>query len=191
METIVDSIAREVSVYFELGTIIEDLAKRDTYEIKAADKDGLLLEHKPHFKGEQKNNLPIGYDELALAFSKGRFFIAGFSSIIEGGNKHNIEKLKRAIKDTRDRIEMEEQTYKNKRLEDEKLRLSLKRRTKRAVRSTRTELEFQTRAELERHQARIAKEEEEYQAKIAHDKKIKILGLERDVQEQRIRFANI
>src|SRR5258708_7608065 len=107
MEAIIDDIAKEVAVYFPLGTVVKDLVKNDLYEIKEANKSGLLLEHKPHFRGEQKNDLPIGYDELVMAFSNGRFFISGFSSVIDGGNKHDLEKLKRAVKDTRDKLELE------------------------------------------------------------------------------------
>jgi hypothetical protein len=206
MEAIIEEIAKEVSIYFILGTVVKDLVKNDLYEIKSFDKKGILLEHKPHFRGEQKNDLPIGYDELVMAFSKDRFFISGFSTVVEGGNKHDLEKLKRAIKDTREKIELEERTIEAKRLADAQARLSLKRRTKRAVRNTRVELEFREKEEAERLRkekeeldarlaqeenerlAKIAKEEEERLAKIAKEKKIKILNKKRASMQMRFRL---
>lgn len=179
MEAIINEITKEVSVYFEIGSIVVDLLKNDAYEIREANKGGLLLEHKPAFRGEQKKDLPIGYDELAMSFSKDRFFISGFSSIVEGGNKHDLEKLKRAIKDTRDKIELEERFNEAKKLTEEKELLSLKRKTKRVVRQVRADQEFQAKEEAER-----------IEAKIVHDKKIKILNLKKISQQQRLRFFN-
>lgn len=108
MDSVIDDIAKEVSVYFSVGTVARDLAKHDDYEIKDINKSGLVFEHKPNIRSEKKNDLPIGYDELDREFSKGRFAIQGFSTTIENGYKHDLEKLKRAIKDTRGRIESEE-----------------------------------------------------------------------------------
>ena len=206
MDAIIDEITKEVSVYFRLGTVVKDVVKNDLYEIKEYSKAGLLLEHKPHFRGEQKNDLPIGYDELVMAFSKGRFFISGFSTVAEGGDKHDLEKLKRAVKDTREKLELEERTIEVKRLADAQHRLSLKRKTKRVVHQTRTEQERQEREEAERIkkekealEARLAKEEKERNdkleqeeedrlAKIEKDRKIKILTKKRSSMQMRFRL---
>lgn len=109
MEAIIEDIAKEVSIFLSVGTIIKDLQKHDDYEVRKVERTGLLLEHKPFLRAEKKDDLTVGYDELVHAFSKGRFFIAGFSSVIENGYKHDLEKLKRAVKDTVDKIKLEEE----------------------------------------------------------------------------------
>jgi len=125
MDAIIEDITKDVSVYFLLGTVARDTVKHDDYEISEVKKDGLVFSHKPFFRAEKKNDLPIGYDELVHAFSKGKFFIHGFSEIIEGGYKHDFEKLKRAIKDTRYRIEKEEQRVLAEKLSSDKTELQL------------------------------------------------------------------
>lgn len=206
MQAIVDDISREVSIYFSEGTVFRDLVKNDIYELKSVDKEGVLLEHKPHFRAEQKNDLHIGYDELAFAYASNRFFISGFSSITSEGNKHDIEKLKRAIKDTRHQLELVEKENEKRKLEEDKMRFVLKRKTKRAVRQTRLEQEYLDRQEAERlreekkqlearlakeeeeRQAQLAKEESDRQAEIARQHKIKLLNKKKSSMQIRLRL---
>ena len=184
METSIKEITEEVAIYFEVGKVVKDLLKNDTYEIKQINKEGLLLEHKPSFRAEPKNDLLIEYDELALAFSKNRFHIDGFSILTEGGSKPDIERLKRAIKDTRDKIEIEKRTLETKMHQETHQTMTLKRKTKRLVRQVRSEEEMKRNAEL----LRLKKEKDN---KIAHEKKIRILNIKNKNQQQRFRIFHI
>jgi hypothetical protein len=109
MEAIIEEITKEVSIPITVGTIIKDLAKRDDYAVRQVNRLDMILEHKPFLRAEKKDDLTIGYDELIHAFSKGRFSITGFSKIIENGYEHDLEKLKRAVKDTVDKIKLAEE----------------------------------------------------------------------------------
>jgi hypothetical protein len=109
MEAIIEEIAKEVSVYIAVGTLIKDISKHDDYEVKKVERAIVILEHKPFLRAEKKDDLSIGYDELVHAFSKGRFYINGFSKIVENGYEHDLNKLKRAVKDTVEKIRSEEE----------------------------------------------------------------------------------
>ena len=214
MEAIIEDIAKEVSIFISVGTIIKDIQKHDDYEIRKTERTGLLLEHKPFLRGEKKDDLTVGYDELIHAFSKGRFFIAGFSSIIENGYKHDLEKLKRAVKDTVDKIKLEEESaelvkvsaqksaleleraeiLKEKAIiEREKLQVmdekeSLVQKRKSKLRSKETREEFMKQEEARLKAEREENERIESEKKMIRDHKIKILLKKKASQQQRFRL---
>lgn len=192
MEAFIDEITKEVSIYFSLGIVFRDLVKHDDYEIKDISKDTITLLHKPLFRSAQKNDLVVAYDELVEVFSKGRFFIQGFSTTIEGGYKHDLDKLKRAVKDTRDRIELEEI-----RIVAEKLSLNKSELEKAKTEAiTARELAEQEKIKAQQtiesvlekrktaNRVKLIAEE----AAAAHSRKIKILTMKKSAMQQRIRI---
>lgn len=123
METILDEISREVAVCFRKGMMADDIKKHDRYEIKDVRKDGLLLEHKPALRGEKKDDLFVGYDELIRITPSNRLLIDGFYTVNDSGAVNNLEKIKRAIKDTIDSLEIEEKRIETSKLAQEKSEL--------------------------------------------------------------------
>lgn len=210
MEAVIEEIAREVSIPISVGTIIRDLAKNDDYEVKVVSRADIILEHKPFLRGEKKDDLTVGYDELVHAFSKGRFFITGFSTTIENGYKHDLEKLKRAVKDTVDKIKLadekaelakvsaqkseleREKEIANKAIEDALKEKALLERDKLKVMDEKESLvqkrRSKLRSKLTRQEEERAREEQKRLDEEERRRKIRILNLKKSSQQQRFRL---
>lgn len=184
MEAIIDDIAKEVSIFIPVGTIIKDLSKHDDYEIRKVERTRLLLEHKPFLRAEKKDDLTVGYDELVHAFSKGRFFITGFSSVIENGYKHDLDKLKRAVKDTVDKIKLEEEKAELAKVSAQKSELEI---AKAQVELEKAEA-LKEKALIERDKLKIMDEKES----LVQKRKSKIRAKEtRQKEEEELRLKRI
>jgi hypothetical protein len=184
------------------GKKISDLIKKDNYEIKSLTSEGVVLEHKPYFRSEQKKDIEIGYDELVMAFETDHFSIDGFMPTNEGESK-NSASLKKVILNTIKNIELKERELaleererilnETRKEKDEFVEtVANKKKSKRLAREIRQEVEFD-KAEAQRlheeEEMEKSFQQEQERLRIEREKSVKLANAMRDSQQQRIRLA--